>query len=254
MCDVIYWYAWHDSQMYMPWLILCVTRLYTFARYHWYVWYDMAHWYAWHGSVTYMTWLTNIRAVTHSLCDTFPHRREMSLICVTWHDITHWYAWRDSVTYMTWLTNIRAVTHSLCDTTPHPREISLICVTWHDKLIDTRDMTHCHACHDSLTYVQCLPFCVTRLHTLARCHWYVWHDMAHKYAWHDSLTCITWLTNIRAVTHFWCDTIPPPREVSLICVIDWYCFDYYTCYMTYSWVRRDSFLWLLLLDISFITV
>jgi len=80
MCDMTHSYVWHDSSIYVTWLIhMC----------------GMTHPYIWHDSFLYITWLIRTCNKTHPRHDTF--------ICVTWliHDMTHSYVCQ-SLIYTMW--------------------------------------------------------------------------------------------------------------------------------------------------------
>jgi len=136
-------YVWHDSFIYVTWLIhVC----------------DMTHSHVWHDSFICVTWRIHVGGVTHS------YVWHDSFICVTWRilmsDMTHSYVWPDSfhVCDMThsyiWMSLHRRICcvthlchcmHAICQQSNVWHD-SFICVTW---LIHMCDMTHSYVWPDS---------------------------------------------------------------------------------------------------------
>ena len=93
--------VWHDSYIYVTWLIWQGEGIWIVLAWYMYVC-DMTHAWMWHTSFVYVTWLMYVCDVTHS------YVWHDSFICVTWliHmcDVTHSYVWHDSFICVTWLT------------------------------------------------------------------------------------------------------------------------------------------------------
>ena len=71
---------------------------------------EMTHLYMWHDTLMYVTWLIYIYNVTHGCTwyDSFIHMTRRIDI----RDMTHSHIWRDLLIYLRWLMNICDVMHS----------------------------------------------------------------------------------------------------------------------------------------------
>jgi len=110
VCDMTHSYMWHDSFIYVTWLIhICDMT-------HSYMWHDsficdMTHSYMWHDSFLYVTWLIRVCDLTHSCAwrGLYLHRCFLQHLhlCETWlfrmSDMTHSYVRHESFTCGTWL-------------------------------------------------------------------------------------------------------------------------------------------------------
>jgi len=252
MCHTTHSYVWHDSFIFLTWLILTcdmtppcdMTRLFHLCDMTFrvcnvpiHMW-DMIHSYlqcdnmcditlpfVWHYS-SYV-W----RAHSYVWHDSF--------LCVTWlvHmcDMTRSYVWHDSFLCVTYLVHMWDMTYSYVWQASSLRVTCLIeSYVWHDSsifatwlihmcdgLCQMYDMTLSDLWHESF-------ICVTWLiHVCDMTHSYVWH---YSYVQHDASSCATWLVHMWDMNHsyVWHD--------SFICET-WLI---HVCNMTRSYVRHNS--------------
>ena len=208
ICYMAHWYLWHDSLMYVIWLIdmcvmfylqrvehqprylhgVCVCVCATLGYVTWRIDIcDMTHWSMWHDSLICVMWLILKKWNTSRAI-------YMASVCVrVWHmDI-----WHDALIHVTWLADI-------CDALLHwyigqliPREVNTsraisrrVCVC--DSYMC--DMTPGYMWHDSLIYVTWLiprEWNTSRaIYTASVCVCVTWRidicDMAHWHMWRDS--------------------------------------------------------------------
>ena len=149
MDDTTHLHMWHDSFIYVTWLILV---------------HDITCSHVWRVSMC-ATWLTCVRHDSH-VCDMThmcvwydSHVCDMTQMCVAWLnicDMTQSFMWRDSIICVTWLNHLCHMTQS------YVRHDSVY--VWHDSIIFVTllnhlcDITQSFVCHDSFIHVQSHPF------------------------------------------------------------------------------------------------
>jgi len=137
MRGMTYLCAWHDSCMFVTWLIYVCDVIRVTWRIHmcdmtrslrmWDYIFDMTHSHFWHDSFICVVWLIYAVDMTH--------------VCL-WHDsfmFVELYVWHNAFTFVSWLVHMGGMNHS------YVWHDSLICVAW---LINTCDMTYLYVWRD----------------------------------------------------------------------------------------------------------
>jgi len=155
MCDMTHSCVWHDSFIYMTWLIhMCdVTNSHVwsdaFIRVIWliHVWHTNTS-YAWHDPFIRVIWLIH-------MCDT-----------------TNSYVWHASFMCVIWLIHMRDMAH-MCDMSHSMCDVNLTV----RRYLSVR--------HDSFIRMTCL---IHRIWLMT--HSYVWHDSFNMCVTYDAFICV----------------------------------------------------------------